>query len=65
MLPKYQRSGLARALVLEALRRAQAIGAQRMEEDAESYNDASRRTYASVGFRPVFEAPFFLRRFET
>lgn len=65
VLPEYQRTGLARALLLEALRRAKAMGAQRMEVDAESYNEASRRAYASIGFRPVFEAPFFLRRFET
>jgi ribosomal protein S18 acetylase RimI-like enzyme len=63
VLPEYQHTGLGRALLLEALRRAKEMGAQRMEVDAESYNEASRRAYGSVGFRPAFEAPFFLRSF--
>lgn len=61
--PEYQGIGLGRALLLEACRRAKDMGAQRMDVDAESYNDASLRAYYSVGFRPVFEAPFFLRSF--
>lgn len=65
VLPAYQRTGLARALLLEALRRAKAMGARRMEVDAESYNEASRSAYGSVGFHTAFEAPFFLRRFMT
>jgi ribosomal protein S18 acetylase RimI-like enzyme len=64
VLPAYRRLGLGRALLLEAFRRARAMGAVRMDVDAESYNEASRRAYGSVGFHPAFEAPFFLRRFE-
>ena len=63
VLPRYQRMGLGRALLLEAFRRARAMGARRIEVDAESYNQASRGAYESVGFRRAFEAPFFLRRF--
>lgn len=62
--PAHQRIGLGRALLLEAFRRAKAMGAQRMEVNAESYNEASRSTYGSVGFHTAFEAPFYLRRFE-
>jgi len=61
VLPAYQRRGIGRALLLEAFRRAMEMGARRMDVDAESYNEASRDAYASVGFRPAFEAPFFLR----
>jgi ribosomal protein S18 acetylase RimI-like enzyme len=62
--PEYQRLGLGRALLLEALRRARANGAHSLEVNAESDNAASRQTYEAVGFRPEFEAPFFLRVFE-
>lgn len=61
--PEYQRLGLGRALLLEAFRRAKEMGAQRIEVDAENYNEASQHAYDSVGFRPVYEAPFFLRIF--
>ena len=63
VLPAYQRRGLGRALLLEAFRRARGMGARRIEVDAESYNEASRGAYGAVGFRPAFEAPFFLRSF--
>ena len=63
ILPDYQRRGLGRALLLEALRRAQAHGADRMHVNAESYNDASRGAYEAVGFRPAYELPFFIRSF--
>lgn len=63
ILPVYQRQGLGRALLLEELRRAQALGADRMEVKAESYNAASRGAYEAVGFRLAYEAPFFLRGF--
>lgn len=63
VLPEYQRLGLGRALLVEALRRAKEMGALHIEVDAESYNEASQRAYESVGFRPVYEAPFFLRSF--
>jgi len=53
VVAEYQRTGLARALLLEAMRRAKAMGAQRMDVDAESYNETSRRAYASVGFQPA------------
>lgn len=63
VLPEYQRHGLGRALLLEALRRARAVGATWMEVDAESYNEASVAAYESVGFRPQYHAPFFTRGF--
>lgn len=63
VLPACQRIGLGRALLLEGFRRARDMGAARMEVDAESYNDASRGLYESVGFRPAFEARFNLRVF--
>lgn len=63
VLPEYQRHGVGRSLLLDALHRARALGATRMEVDAESYNEASLGAYESVGFRPQFQAPFFLRRF--
>lgn len=63
VVPAYQRLGLGRALLLEGLRRARALGAGRMEVDAESYNEASRGVYASVGYRQVFAASFALRVF--
>ena len=63
VLPGFQRLGLGRALLLEGLHRARTIGAGRMEVDAESYNQASRDLYASVGYRQVFEAPFARRTF--
>lgn len=63
VLPEFQRMGLGRTLLLEAFRRAEALGARQIEVDAESYNEASQRAYESVGFRTVFEAPFFLRSF--
>lgn len=63
VLPEHQRKGLGRALLLEVLRRAKALGAHRIEVDAESYNEASRGTYEALGFQPAFEAPFFLRSF--
>lgn len=63
VLPEYQRLGLGRALLLEAFRRSKDMGAFRVEVDGESYNAASQRAYESVGFRAVYEAPFFLRSF--
>lgn len=61
--PSYQRRGLGRALLLEGLRRARALGATRMEVNAESYNPASQGAYQAVGFRLAYEAPFFRRDF--
>jgi ribosomal protein S18 acetylase RimI-like enzyme len=63
VLPEHHRKGLGRALLLEVFHRAKALGAHRIEVDAESYNDASCGTYEALGFQPVFEAPFFLRVF--
>jgi ribosomal protein S18 acetylase RimI-like enzyme len=63
VLPAYQRMGLGRALLLEALRRAKALGASTIEVNAESFNAASRGAYESVGFRTQFELPFFFRVF--
>jgi mycothiol synthase len=63
ILPAYQRRGLGRALLLKGFRQARTHGADRMEVNAESYNDASRRAYEAVGFRPAHEAPFFLHTF--
>lgn len=63
VLPDYQRMGVGRALLMEVFRRAKELGAQSIEVDAESYNEASQHTYNSVGFQPVFEAPFYLRTF--
>lgn len=63
VLPDYQRMGLGRALLLESLRRAKELGAQRIEVNAESDNDASGPAYETVGFRPMYETPFFIRHF--
>ena len=63
VVPEHQRKGIGRALLVEVLRRAKAHGADRLEVDAESYNDASRRVYEAVGFHHAGEAPFFLRSF--
>lgn len=63
VVPEYQRMGLGHALLMEVFRRARNMGAQRIEVDAESYNEASQGTYTSVGFQPVFEARFYLHRF--
>lgn len=63
ILPAHQRRGLGRALLLEGLRRAKALGAAQMEVNAESDNAASRGAYEAVGFRPVYEIPFFIQRF--
>jgi mycothiol synthase len=63
ILPGYRRQGLGRALLLEALRRARSLGATHMEVNAESYNDASRRAYTSVGFRLAYETPFYRQTF--
>jgi ribosomal protein S18 acetylase RimI-like enzyme len=63
VLPAFQRTGLGRALLLDGLRRARAHGADRMDVNAESHNAASRGAYEAVGFRPAYEAPFFLRGF--
>ena len=63
ILPGYQRKGLGRALLAEGLRRARTLGAGQMAVNAESYNTASRGVYEAMGFRPAYEAPFFLRRF--
>ncbi|MEA2524636.1 MAG: mycothiol synthase [Thermomicrobiales bacterium] len=63
VLPAFQRTGLGRALLLEGLRRARAHGADRMDVNAESNNAASQGAYEAVGFRPAYEAPFFLRSF--
>lgn len=64
VLPDHQRIGLGSALLLEVFRWARDSGAKRMEVDAENYNPASLGAYASVGFHPVFEAPFALRVFK-
>jgi ribosomal protein S18 acetylase RimI-like enzyme len=63
VLPEFQRTGLGRALLHEGLRRARESGAMQMDVKAESTNPASQGAYRAVGFRPVYEAPFFLRRF--
>ena len=65
ILPAHQRRGLGRALLLESLRSAKALGAVRMEVKAESYNAASQGAYKAVGFRTAYEAPFFWRDFGT
>ena len=64
VIPDHQRIGLGRALLLQMFRRARAMGAERVDVDAEDYNPASLGVYASVGFRPAFEAPFALRVFD-
>jgi ribosomal protein S18 acetylase RimI-like enzyme len=63
ILPAYQRQGVARALMAESFRRARALGAGQMAVNAESYNTASRGVYEAMGFRPAYDAPFFLRSF--
>ncbi|CAN5520314.1 hypothetical protein BH09CHL1_BH09CHL1_13020 [soil metagenome] len=62
--PDYQRLGLGRALLLEVLHRAKALGAFRMEVYAESHNPTSRGAYDAVGFQPAWEAHFFLHGFD-
>jgi len=61
--PAHQRAGLGRALLLEIFRRARALGAVHIEVDTVSYEEPAQETYAAVGFRQVYEAPFFFRSF--
>ena len=61
--PSHQRRGIGKALLAEAMQRAKAMGATRLEVDTVSENDASRGTYAAAGFREMFEARFFARTF--
>lgn len=63
VIPSRQRQGIGKALLAEAMRRARALGAHRLEVDTVSENDASRGTYAAAGFRELFEAQFFSRAF--
>ncbi len=51
--PDYQRQGLGRAVVLDALRQLKAQGAARVFLYVEHHNVAARGLYATVGFRPV------------
>jgi mycothiol synthase len=51
--PDYQRQGLGRAVVLDALRQLKAQGAGRVFLYVEHHNVAARGLYASVGFRPI------------
>jgi ribosomal protein S18 acetylase RimI-like enzyme len=50
--PDYQRSGLGRALQLEALRRLRGQGADTALVETESTRTPARRAYESVGFGP-------------
>lgn len=63
VLPGFQRMGLGRALLAETFWRARSLGANWIEVDAESINDASRSLYESAGFRIAIDAPFALQRF--
>jgi ribosomal protein S18 acetylase RimI-like enzyme len=49
--PDFQQLGLGRAVLLEGLRRMQAIGARRAHVETYSVNDPARGLYESVGFQ--------------
>lgn len=51
--PRYQRQGLARAVLLEALSRLRAAGVRRAAVGVDSDNPTAQRLYESVGFEPV------------
>lgn len=53
--PAYRRRGLARAVLLEGLRRMQAAGMDRVCVSTGVANEPARRLYESVGFRVVNE----------
>lgn len=63
VIPSQRRLGIGKALLTEAMQRAKAMGAHRLEVDTVSANDASRGTYAAAGFRELFKARFFSRTF--
>lgn len=63
VMPFQRRRGIGKALLIEAMQRAKAMGATRLEVDTVSENDASRGAYAAAGFRKLFEARFFNRTF--
>ena len=63
VLPGHQNRGVGTALLSEALQRAKALGARSILVDAESYNEASQRTYAAAGFQTAYETRFFRQIF--
>jgi mycothiol synthase len=63
VLPEYRRLGLGRALLNEGARRARALGADRIDVDSVDLNAAAIRSYETVGFRWVYDEPFYVREF--
>lgn len=61
--PSHRRRGIGRAILIEAMQRARAMGATRLEVDTVRANDASREAYAAVGLQELFEIRFFSRTF--
>ncbi|MFP3868344.1 MAG: ribosomal protein S18-alanine N-acetyltransferase [Desulfobacteraceae bacterium] len=51
--PAYRRQGIARRLLLEALRRARALGAKQAWLEVRPSNQAAQSLYHSLGFKPV------------
>lgn len=49
--PQYRRGGVARALMLETLRRFERIGVKQVRLETAAPNEAARKLFASLGFR--------------
>ncbi len=59
--PAYRRQGLARAVLLECMRRMQAMGMDRVIVSTTHSNTPARNLYESVGFRIVNQYIEFLK----
>jgi ribosomal protein S18 acetylase RimI-like enzyme len=59
--PAYQKLGLGRATILEALRRLRALGMESAMVCVEDENRAAQRLYASLGFTPASELRTYAR----
>ncbi len=59
----HRRRGLAQAILAEALRRLQALGAQQVLVETDNYRDAAFQLYESAGFRVTREVLVYRKDF--
>jgi ribosomal protein S18 acetylase RimI-like enzyme len=52
-LPRFRRSGCGRAVLTEALRRLQALGAREVFVTVDAGAEPARRLYETIGFQTV------------